>query len=56
LARQEGGHFVVLGFSSFITMVDIHSMAASSHPSRHEREVESDADARIEQIYNLYNY
>jgi hypothetical protein len=46
LAHHEGAHFAVLGFSGFISMVDIHSMAASSHPSHHEREVERGATSR----------
>jgi hypothetical protein len=35
--------FLVFGF---ITMVDIHSVAASSHPSRHGRETEGEATSR----------
>jgi hypothetical protein len=42
----RGARLAVLGFSGFITMVDIHSMVASSHPSRHEREVERGATSR----------
>jgi hypothetical protein len=43
LARQEGGAFCHSWCSSSITMVHIHSIAASSHPSRQERESDREA-------------
>jgi hypothetical protein len=42
VACQEGG-FCYSCCSSFITMVNIQSIASSSHPSRQERETEGEA-------------